>query len=244
MAGSVKRPETAMVLAAGLGKRMRPITDTIPKPLVPVAGKPLIDWGLDALAETGVQRAVVNVHHLADQVEAHLAGRKAPAITISDERDLLLESAGGIIKALPALGRDPFYIINSDTFWIEHGRSNLAMLAEQWDPARMDILLMLTAPEHATGYTGPGDFTMDATGRLERLAGRDVPALIYAGAAIVNPAIFEGAAVEPGSLNVYFNEAIGRGRLFGMVMEGHWLTVGTPEAIGEAEAAISAVMAA
>ncbi|MGH6762174.1 MAG: nucleotidyltransferase family protein [Phyllobacterium sp.] len=240
----MKPPKIAMVLAAGLGKRMRPVTDTIPKPLVPVAGKPLIDWGLDSLAEAGVERAVVNVHYLADQVEAHLAGRKTPAITISDERDLLLESAGGIVKALPALGQEPFYIINSDTFWIERGKPNLAMLADCWNPERMDILLMLTAPERATGYTGRGDFTMDAAGRLARLAGRDVPALIYAGAAIINPAIFEGSVIEPGSLNIYFDRAIACGRLSGMVLDGHWLTVGTPEAISEAEATISAVVAA
>lgn len=243
MAETKAAPSTAMVLAAGLGKRMRPITDTIPKPLVRVGGKPLIDWGLDALADAGVERAVVNVHYLADQVEHHLEGRENPVIVLSDERGILLESAGGIIKALPLIGAEPFFIVNADTFWIDDDQSNLRRLAEVWDAERMDILLMVTAPERATGYEGRGDFALDGAGRLTRLGPDDGSPFIYAGAAIVNPRIFDGAIVEPGSLNIYFNRAIATGRLYGMPMDGHWLTVGTPDAIGEAEAVIAALAA-
>ena len=151
-------PKIAMVLAAGLGKRMRPITDTIPKPLVPVAGRTLLDWGLDSLAGAGVVKAVVNVHYFPEQIAAHVALRKAPKVVISDESGGLLDSAGGIVKALSELGTEPFYIINADTFWIDRGPPNLSRLALAWDPAKMDILLMLADPNSATGHTGSTDF--------------------------------------------------------------------------------------
>ncbi|PYE89096.1 nucleotidyltransferase family protein [Phyllobacterium leguminum] len=233
-------PQTAMVLAAGLGKRMRPITDTIPKPLVSVSGKPLIDWGLDALAEAGVDTAVVNVHYLADKMEIHLAGRTTPRIVISDEREELLDSAGGVVKALSHLGSEAFYILNADTFWIEGGTPNLRHMASRWDAGRMDILLMLAAPQQATGHTGRGDFLMDGEGRLIRFSDNAGSPLIYAGAAIVHPRIFAGASGAPESLNRYFDRAIAEDRLYGMKMDGLWLTVGTPDAIGEAEAALAA----
>lgn len=235
-------PDTAIMLAAGLGKRMRPITDTIPKPLVEVAGKPLIDWGLDALAQAGVQKTIVNIHYLADKLEAHLSERKAPQIIISDERDCLLDSAGGIIKALPELGKKPFFVLNADTFWVgDVARPNLAALAEFWDDARMDILLMTAEFSQATGFEGKGDFVADNEARLRRA--RDVAGtpVIYAGAAILHPRIFAGAESGVSSLNRYFDAAIAAGRLYAMPMSGHWLTVGTPEAIGEAEAALSAL---
>ena len=232
-------PRTAMVLAAGLGKRMAPITDTMPKPLVKVAGKPLIDWGLDALAGAGVNRAVVNVHYLAGQLEAHLAGRTSPAIEISDERELLLDSAGGIIWALPQLGSGPFYVLNADTFWTDVGKPNLVLLAEGWDDANMDILLMIAHMEQAVGREGGGDFTMSATGQLRRLKPGETSPYIYAGAAIIQPRIFAGAPFGKVSLNRYFDEAIAADRLFGRPMEGMWLTVGTPGAIAEADAAIA-----
>ena len=235
-------PDTAIMLAAGLGKRMRPITDTIPKPLVEVAGKPLIDWGLDALGDAGVQKTIVNVHYLADKLEAHLSGCKAPQIIISDERDCLLDSAGGIIKALPELGKEPFFVLNADTFWVgDAARPNLAALAEFWDDARMDILLMTAEFSQATGFEGKGDFVAGDEGRLRRA--RDVAGtpVIYAGAGILHPRIFAGAEPGVSSLNRYFDAAIAAGRLYAMPMSGHWLTVGTPEAIGEAEAALSAL---
>ncbi|MGH6861147.1 MAG: nucleotidyltransferase family protein [Phyllobacterium sp.] len=232
-------PHTAMVLAAGLGKRMAPITDTVPKPLVKVAGKSLLDWGLEALAGAGVARAIVNVHYLAGQIETHLAGLAAPAIRISDERDKLLDSAGAIINALPQLGTDPFYVLNADTFWIDGARPNLVLLAEEWDDARMDILLMLARKDQATGYDGRGDFHLSDDGRLSRLKPTETSPYIYAGAAIIHPRIFAGATVDRISLNRYFDEAIAAGRLFGRGMDGIWLTVGTPDAIGDAETAIA-----
>ncbi|MCX8293317.1 nucleotidyltransferase family protein [Phyllobacterium sp. 0TCS1.6A] len=235
----MKRPSTAMVLAAGLGKRLAPITDTTPKPLVNVAGKPLIDWGLDALSAAGVSRAIVNVHHLADQLERHLAKRRLPEIAISDERGELLESAGGIIKALDHIGADPFYVLNSDTFWVDEGQSNLVLLANEWDDERMDILLMLATKDHATGYDGRGDFHIGADGTLRRLDVGETSPWIYAGAAIVHPRVFADAPQGKASLNRYFDKAIATGRLFGMPMRGQWVTVGTPDAIGMAEEAVA-----
>jgi N-acetyl-alpha-D-muramate 1-phosphate uridylyltransferase len=232
-------PHTAMVLAAGLGKRMAPITDTMPKPLVMVAGKALIDWGLEALGNAGVERAVVNVHYLADQVDAHLMKRKTPKILISDERQELLDSAGGIINALPKIGSEPFYVLNADTFWVDGSKPNLVLLAEGWDDARMDILLMIAAKDQATGYDGRGDFHMSNHGRLRRLGIGETSPYIYAGAAIIHPRIFAGAAAGKASLNRYFDAAIAADRLFGLRMDGLWLTVGTPDAIDDAEAAIA-----
>lgn len=237
---------TAMVLGAGLGKRMRPITDTIPKPLVPVAGKPLIDWGLDCLADVGIERTVVNVHYLADQLDAHLSHRKAPAILISDERAALLESGGGIIKALPLLGTEPFYLINSDTFWLDQDEPNLTRLANFYDAEDMDILLMLAAHDQATGHGNSSDFIVATDGRLTRFASRaendSSPGYIYAGAAILHPRIFEGVEPDAHSLNREFNTANAAGRLFGLPMNGQWLTVGTPDAIETAEAVVRAHM--
>ncbi|OYR12026.1 nucleotidyltransferase family protein [Brucella grignonensis] len=235
-------PDTAIMLAAGLGKRMRPITETMPKPLVPVAGKSLIDWGLDALVNAGVENTIVNVHYLADQLIDYLGSRSKPKITISDERDLLLDSAGGIVNVLPQVGGKPFYVLNADTFWVgDEAQPNISALAHVWDDARMDILLMTARLDQATGFEGKGDFVADEEGRLRRLRDAAGDPVIYAGAAVIHPRIF--AKAEPGvsSLNRYFDEAIAAGRLYGMPMTGHWLTVGTPEAIGEAEAVLSAI---
>jgi len=236
------KPTTAMVLAAGLGKRMRPITDTMPKPLVKIAGKTLLDWGLDSLEAAGISKAVVNVHHLPEQIVAHVAGRKAPRIVISDEREALLESAGGIVKALPLLGSEPFYIINADTFWIDSGKPSLERLALAWDAARMDILLMLTDLDSATGHCVGTDFLVAPDGALRRSKG-DPTGLIYAGAAIIHPRVFRQAPTGSHSLNVYFDKAIAAGRLFGMKMNGSWITVGTPDAIPAAEAAVAGALA-
>lgn len=239
------RPTTAMVLAAGLGKRMRPITDTIPKPLVPVAGKTLLDWSLDTLAASGIAKAVVNVHYLPRQIVDHARSRATPRIVISDESAELLDSAGGIVKALPELGPAPFFIINADTFWIDagtqDGKSNLDRLALAWRPGAMDILLMLADLDSATGHSGSTDFLVGLDGRLTRAKG-DPSGLIYAGAAIADPAIFAGASASPHSLNAYFDRAIASGRLYGMQMQGSWITVGTPDAIPRAEAAVAKAM--
>lgn len=241
------RPKTAMVLAGGLGKRMRPITDTIPKPLVKIAGRTLLDRGLDTLAAAGVEKAVVNVHHFPGQIVAHVASRTRPRVAISDESAGLLDSAGGIVKALPLLGHEPFYVLNADTFWIEGegtpgGEPNLVRLALAWDAAKMDILLMLADLDSATGHTGGTDFLVGGDGALRR-AHNDPSGLIYAGAAIVNPAIFADAPEGPLSLNRYFDDAIAQGRLFGLAMRGSWITVGTPAAIPLAEAAVERALA-
>lgn len=228
-----------MVLAAGLGKRMRPITETMPKPLVSVAGKTLLDWSLDSLRDAGVLRAIVNVHHYPEQIIASVASRTNPRISISDESDGLLDSAGGIVKALPLLGDAPFLIINADTFWIDGASgSNLKRLALAWDGAGMDILLMLADIKKSTGHSGGTDFLLRADGRLQRSSGAP-EGLIYAGAAIADPKLFAAAEKTPHSLNRYFDRAIEQGRLFGMEMDGHWITVGTPAAIPLADAAVA-----
>jgi MurNAc alpha-1-phosphate uridylyltransferase len=236
------KPAAAMVLAAGLGKRMRPITNTMPKPLIRVAGKTLLDWGLDSLAEAGVSKAVVNVHYFPEQIVAHVARRATPAVWISDESVELLDSGGGIVKALPLLGRAPFFILNADTFWIDRCSSNLDRLALAWDPSRMDILLMLANMRSTTGHNGGSDFLLASDGRLSRSAGAS-EGLIYAGAAIVHPRIFAGAPAGAHSLNLHFDRAIAAGRLYGIEMDGRWITVGTPDAIPLAEATVASAMA-
>lgn len=235
---TASRPRSAMVLAAGLGKRMRPITATTPKPLVEVAGRALVDHGLDRLAAAGVERAVVNVHYLADLVEVHVKKRAAPAILVSDERAKLLDTGGGIAKALPELGDEPFYLWNSDSFWIEGYRRNLDILAETWDAEAMDALLLLSPTVGAIGYAGKGDFLMDTVGRLARRPEGHVAPFAYAGAAIIHPRLFADVPAGPFSLNLLFDRAIEAGRLHGARMGGVWLHVGTPAAIREAEEAI------
>jgi MurNAc alpha-1-phosphate uridylyltransferase len=227
-----------MVLAAGLGLRMRPLTETMPKPLIKIAGKTLLDRSLDTLARAGVEEAVVNVHYLPDQIRAHVAGRAAPRIVVSDETEQLLDSAGGIIKALPVLGAPPFFLVNADTFWIDGPDPDLGRLALAWDAEKMDMLLMLADPHSAVGHTGKTDFLLAPDGTLARSGGAG-NGLIYAGAAIIDPAIFRGADTTPQSLNRYFDSAIGTGRLHGMKMSGRWITVGTPDAIPAAEEAVA-----
>lgn len=234
--------DTAMVLAAGLGQRMRPITDTCPKPLVRIAGRAMLDHALDRLREGGIGRAVVNVHHLADQIERHLAATRAPAITISDERDALLETGGGVKRALPLLG-ETFLAMNSDSLWAEHGESNIRRMLAAWRPARMDCLLLL-ADRDSLGYEGGGDFHRDARGRLaRRIKGEGAP-YVYAGVGIFKRGSFADTPEGAFSLNLIFDRAIAAGRLFGHVLDGEWLHVGTPDAIPAAEARLAARRAA
>src|SRR5262245_44092531 len=232
----------AMVLAAGMGTRMRPLTDTLPKPLVQVAGKALIDHVLDRLADAGVETAVVNVHHMADQIERHLKGRTRPRIEISDERAGLLDTGGGVVKALPRLGDKPFFHMNSDTLWIEGVTPNLVRLGAQFDPGAMDILLLLASTTASISYESRGDFAMAPDGKLRRRAEREVAPFIYAGAAVLDPAQFADAPQGKFSLNRMFDRAIERGRMHGMRLEGTWMHVGTPAAIAAAEQAISATV--
>jgi MurNAc alpha-1-phosphate uridylyltransferase len=233
-------PRTAMVLAAGLGTRMRPLTDNVPKPMVEVAGKPLIDHVLARLADAGVERAVVNVHYKAEQIEKHLRDWTKPQITISDERGVLLGTGGGVVKALPNLGEEPFYLINSDTIWIDGVTPNLVRLAAGFDPAAMDALLLLASTTGSIGYHGRGDFTMVGDGRLQKRGEREVAPFVYAGAAILAPALFKDPPPDAFALTELFARAAEKGRLHGLRLEGRWMHVGTPEAIGEAEAAIKA----
>ena len=229
-----------MVLAAGLGTRMRPLTERRPKPLLEVGGKALIDHVLDRLADAGVERAVVNVHHFAEQIERHLAARTKPHIVISDERGLLLGTGGGVVKALPELGDVPFYHINSDTIWIDGVQPNLTRLAESFDPAAMDALLLLAPTTRSIGYAGRGDFAMAPDGRLRRRGEREVAPFVYAGAAILSPALFAGAPMGEFPLTDLFERAALAGRLHGLRLEGLWMHVGSPDAVVSAEAAIRA----
>ncbi len=233
-------PKRAMVLAAGYGKRMRPLSATTPKPLISVAGKALLDHCLDGLAAGGVERAIVNVHYLANLVEAHLNRRQEPPrIIVSDERAALLDTGGGIAGALPHLGDQPFFLRNADSFWLDGLRPNLQWLAKGWDGDRMDALLLLAATVKSAGYAGSGDFSLGKDGRLSRRAERKFVPYVYAGAAILHPRLFAGAPDGAFSLNVLFDRAITGQRLFGVRLEGLWINVESPEAIVAAETAIA-----
>ncbi len=231
----------AMVLAAGLGTRMRPITDTIPKPLVKIDGKPMIDYALDSLAEAGVERAVVNVHHHADQMLDHLQSYKRLEIIISDEREGLMNNGGGLAKGLKLLDRGPVFVTNADLFWIGERAgqpSNLVRLAGFFDAERMDMAMLCVKLEDTTGHNGKNDFNRDAEQRLSRFRADEPDPVVYAGAIAMQTSFLDDAPDDAFNVNIYFNKAIARGRLYGMMLEGHWLTVGTPEAIDDAEATI------
>ena len=233
-------PRCAMILAAGLGTRMRPLTDAMPKPLVAVGGKPLINHVLDHLAAVGVDTAVVNVHHFADQIEQHLKPRRAPKIVISDERDAVLGTGGGVVKALPLIGAAPFFVLNSDTLWIDGVKPNLERLAAAFQPATMDALLMLAPTATSVGYGGRGDFAMAPDGKLRRRPEREVVPFVYAGIAILSPALFQETPSGAFALTQLFDRAIEQERLYGLRLEGVWMHVGTPDAVAAAEHAILA----
>ena len=234
-------PDTVMVFAAGLGTRMRPVTDHLPKSLVKVAGKALIDHMLDRFADANLPKAVVNVHYLADQIENHLRGRTRPEIIISDERDQLLDQGGGIMKAWAHLGSKPFYICNTDAFWLEGPQSALGQMAGAWNPEKMDVLLLVADASTSVGVDWPGDFTLDGEGRLTRREERTVAPFVYAGVGIMKPELFNAEKRKAFRLAPYFFEAAEKGRLYGQRLDGKWLHVGTPEAIAEAEAAVASL---
>ena len=230
--------DTAMILAAGLGKRMRPLTASQPKPLVRVAGKALIDHALDRLREAGVARAVVNVHYLADALEAHVLARAAPKVTVSDERGQLLETGGGMIKALPLLP-DPFFALNADNIWLDGPKSAFHDLSRRWDPASMDALLLVVPHARAMNFAGPGDFHMDPLGRLtRRRAGRIAP-FIFTGIQLVSHRLLRDAPEGPFSTNILWNRAMEEGRLYGLSFTGQWFEVGTPQMIRPTEEALT-----
>ncbi|MCA3555956.1 nucleotidyltransferase family protein [Aestuariivirga sp.] len=230
----------AMVLAAGHGLRLRPLTLARPKPLVEVAGKALIDHGFDRLRAAGVETAVVNVHYLAAQIEAWARRQSAPRIVISDERAELLDTGGGVAKALPLLGNGPFFVINSDSFWLDEGAPALDRLRAAWDDRAMDCLLLLSPLDRTVGYDGKGDFTRAEDGRLSRRATSQGTPLAYIGGYLASPRIFAAAPRGAFSMNLLWDRAIAAGRLFGVEHAGRWLHVGTPGAIALAEAALGA----
>lgn len=237
------KPTKAMVLAAGLGLRMRPLTETMPKPLVAVAGQPLLDHVLDKLAAADIGEAVVNVHYLPDQIIDHVKSRTAPKIIISDERDQVLGTGGGVKKALPLLGDAPFYHLNADTLWIDGARSNLVRLAENFDPAKMDILLLMAPTANSIGYSGKGDYEMRADGTLRRRKENQVVPFVYAGVAILSPAIFADAPSGEFALTKLFDRTNEAERLYGLRLDGVWMHVGTPDAVRAAEDAFLASVA-
>lgn len=230
----MSRPTRAMLLAAGRGERMRPLSDTTPKPLLELHGRSLIERALDRLEEAGVEQVVVNLHHLGEQLRARLAGRQRPAVVFSEE-EALLETGGGVAKALPLLGAAPFYVVNGDALWLDGVRPALRRLAELWDEARMDALLLLHPTVAALGFEGRGDFVMTAEGRLRRRLEREVAPFAYAGVQLLHPRLFEGAPPGAYSFNRLWDRAIEAERLWGLRHDGTWYHVGTPEALKLAE---------
>ena len=230
--------KSAIVLAAGQGERMRPLTLRVPKPLVPLAGRPLIDHVLDRLAEAGVETAIVNVHYLPDLLEAHLRRRSGrPSIVISDERKELLDTGGGVVKTLPLLAGGPFFVHNSDSVWAEGTIPTLSAMATLWDPERMDCLLLLAPLATSLGFGGRGDFDMDAEGRLSRRGNREGVPFAFAGVSVCDTRLFADAPEGAFSLNLLWDRALARSRLFGMRLDGRWMHVGTVAALKEAEEA-------
>jgi len=225
-----------MVLAAGFGTRLRPITDSLPKPMVPLRGRTLVDRALDRLEAVGVKTAVVNLHHLGDQLEAHLKKRNRPEILFSPEAEIL-ETGGGVKKALPLLGDEPFYAVNGDVCWLDGKIPALKRLAAAWNDETMDALLLNQPITTAVGYDGwVGDFIMDSFGRLRRRREREVAPFIFAGVQILHPRLFAGAPEGAFSLNLLYNKAIEAGRLWGLRHDGEWYHIGTPEGLAEVEA--------
>jgi len=231
-------PDHAMILAAGLGTRMRPLTENCPKPLLPVAGRAMIDHALDHATGAGVSRVVVNLHYLGEKIRIHLAGRQLPRIAFSDEQPEILETGGGIVHALPLLGENPFYCINSDSIWV--GPNPLGVLRESWKPAAMDALLLLVARERAHAYTRPGDFFLDREGGIprRRADARTAP-YIFSGAQILKPQVFADAPSGAFSINLIWDRLIGAGRLAAVIYPGDWVDVGTPEGLTVADACLA-----
>jgi len=232
-------PHTAMVMAAGLGKRMRPLTATKPKPLIEVGGKPLLDHVLERLRAAGVKKVIVNVHYLADAVEAHLATRDhGLEVVISDERGMLMETGGGLVQAEPLIDSDPFLSVNSDNLWIDGPADTLKLLASHWDDAKMDALLLLVPLARAENHGGMGDFHMDRSGRLRRRDRSHVAPFVFTGVQMVSKRLLRDAPEGPFSTNVLWDRAIEEGRCFGAVHQGLWFDVGTPKSIPMTEAAL------
>ena len=236
---ATKVPDTAMVMAAGLGKRMRPLTATRPKPLIEVNGKALIDHVLDRLRAAGVTKAVVNAHYLADALEAHLKSHgEGLDITISDERALLMETGGGLVQAAPMIASDPFFAINSDNYWVDGPSDTLRLLASHWNDEAMDALLLLVPHARAFNHRGLGDFHMDRFGRLQRRGRSKVAPYVFTGIQLISKRLLRGAPEKPFSTNILWDRAIDEGRCFGAVHQGLWFDVGTPASVRATEATL------
>ncbi len=229
--------KSAMVLAAGLGLRMRPLTDDIPKPLIAVSGQPMLDRVLDHLERARIGRAVINLHYLGERIVEHLTDRKRPEILFSYEKDVL-ETGGGVVRALPQLGDKPFIVVNSDTVWLDGPSPAIERMRRLWDGRRMDALLMLYPTALTSSYQGTGDFFMDAGGRLARRAEKTVAPFVFTGVQILHPRLFEGAPNGKFSLNILYDRAREKGRLFGLRHDGEWYHVGTPELLKSVDAQI------
>ncbi|GGE10678.1 mannose-1-phosphate guanylyltransferase [Polymorphobacter glacialis] len=238
----VTMPQTAMVLAAGLGKRMRPLTATRPKPLVEVAGRTLLDRALDRVEAAGIGTAVVNAHYFADQIDAAVRARKGLLdIRVSDEREQLLETGGGVVKAMPLIDADPFFVINADNMWVDGSADTLRLMAQRWDPDTMDVLLLLVPLARAAGYDGRGDFHLDPGGLVRPRGEVRVAPFVYSGIQLISKRLFDGEPVEPFSVWRQWHKALAEGRLFGAVHQGLWFHVGTPASVGETEALLATV---
>ncbi|MEH6700202.1 nucleotidyltransferase family protein [Parasphingorhabdus sp.] len=234
------RVDTAMIMAAGLGKRMRPLTESRPKPLVEVAGKAMIDHCFEKLVEAGIGKAVVNVHYLADMMEAHLAALPYPIeIRVSDERSELLETGGGLVQAEPLIDEDNFFCINSDNLWTDGSTNSLHQLAQTWNEDKMDALLLLVPRSSAHNYQGTGDFHLEEQNRISRKLPDQQAPLIFSGIQLISKRLLRDAPTGPFSTNIFWERAIGEGRLFGAVHAGKWFEVGSPQAIAPTEAALA-----
>ena len=231
----------AMIMGAGLGTRMRPLTDDRPKPMVTVAGRTLIDHSIDRLIAAGVTRIVVNVHYKADVLKAHLDKRRDVEIVYSDETERLLDTGGGVVKAMPHFGGEPFFVINSDSIWVEGTTPALPAMQTLWDADRMDALLLLADMETAMGYDGEGDFVLQGVGAVARARGSSEEPYAYPGVQIVHPRLFDGAPQGAFSTNIVWDRAIAARKLRGIVLDGVWIHVGTPDARREAEAYLAAL---
>jgi len=228
-------PQNAMILAAGFGKRMRPITDKTPKPMLKVEGRSLLDHSIDHLVAAGVARVVINIHHLGQQIEQHISRRSDIEIVISDETDEILETGGGVTKALPHLGDDPFFVINGDALWLDGPTPALQRLAESWNEEQMDGFLLLHSTVEAYGYDGMGDFVVDPVGQLTRRPEREISPYLYAGIQILHPRLFKDAPDGAFSMNLLFDRAMENERLYGMVHDGDWFHIGTADGLSQAE---------
>jgi MurNAc alpha-1-phosphate uridylyltransferase len=236
-------PSRAMVLAAGLGLRMRPLTEKLPKPLIPVAGKAMLDRVLDHLAASGVGACVVNTHHEGEMIAEHLADRESPEVRLAPEPELL-ETGGSVFRAIDELGPAPFFVVNGDVVWRDGETPALKRLARAWDDEEMDALLLLQGTADATGYDGAGDFFFqpegERSGLLRRRRQGTAAPFVFTGIQLLHPRLFDGAADGRFSLNLLYDAALAKGRLFGLAHDGEWYHIGTPEGLALAESHLGA----